>query len=89
MDTYKEILDHYGAEHQKKKAIEELEELIEALKDDDVSEVFEEMADVLVMMEQLMLIYDISIDQLEAVVTYKVTRQLLRMRNEVQDAEER
>lgn len=87
--TLGRIIEHYGIDHQRAKAQEELDELIEAVKSNDAGKVLEEMADVLVMMEQLMLIYDISIDQLEAVATYKVTRQLLRMRNEVQDAEER
>jgi NTP pyrophosphatase (non-canonical NTP hydrolase) len=55
-------VDHYGVEHQKRKAIEELGELIcelsrEQDKRTDREHILEELADVIIMCEQLRLIY--------------------------------
>lgn len=51
-------INHYGAEHQKAKAIEELCELARALAREDAENITEEMADVRVMLDQLEIIYD-------------------------------
>lgn len=55
-------VDHYGVEHQKRKAIEELGELICELSREqdhrtDREHILEELADVIIMCEQLRLIY--------------------------------
>lgn len=56
---------HYGAEHQKKKAIEEMGELITAISREQdgratTEQVITEIADVQIMMRQLALIYGID-----------------------------
>ena len=56
---------HYGAEHQKKKAIEEMGELITAISREQdgratPEQVITEIADVQIMMRQLALIYGID-----------------------------
>ena len=48
-----EILRYYGEEHQQEKAIEEMAELISAIKHKDRSNYVEELADCMVMNEQL------------------------------------
>lgn len=48
-----DILKHYGVEHQKEKIIEEMGELIVAIKHHDEVNYVEELADVGVMLEQL------------------------------------
>ena len=55
-------VDHFGVEHQKRKAIEELGELICELSREqdrrtDREHILEELADVIIMCEQLRLIY--------------------------------
>lgn len=55
-------IDHYGTEHQKRKAVEEMGELIVALAREqdgraDRAAVAEEIADVWIMVEQLKIIY--------------------------------
>lgn len=48
-----DILNHYGEEHQQEKSIEEMAELITAIKHKDRANYIEELADVGVMLEQL------------------------------------
>ena len=48
-----DILFHYGEEHQQEKAIEEMAELISAIKHHDRKNYIEELADCGVMLEQL------------------------------------
>ncbi len=77
------ITEHYGKEHQKKKAIEELMELARELVLDlegrgDDEHLTEEMADVLIMVNQLRLIYGNEGDLWEK-MGYKIARTLTRM----------
>ena len=48
-----DILNHYGEQHQQEKAIEEMAELISAIKHKDRANYIEELADAGVMLEQL------------------------------------
>lgn len=48
-----DILKYYGEEHQQEKAIEEMGELISAIKHNDRAKYIEELADTGVMLEQL------------------------------------
>ena len=48
-----DILKYYGEEHQQEKSIEEMAELISAIKHKDRANYIEELADVGVMLEQL------------------------------------
>ena len=57
-------VNHYGAEHQKKKAVEEMGELITELEREQdgrttPEKVISEIADVLLMIRQLMIIYGV------------------------------
>lgn len=84
----RKILHHYWLQHQKAKTIEELGELIVALQKDllagteDLSpEVLEEIADVHIMITQLL---DDEADktQVSLIVDRKLKRQIRRMNNE-------
>lgn len=76
-----EILKHYGEEHQQEKAIEEMAELITAIKHGDRENYVEELADVQVMIEQLFQALS-SKEQQKCIVTVhnKISRQLTRIR---------
>ena len=65
LDDYKKIISFYGAKNQKNKAIEEIGELIIAL--NDWSNVDEETADVLNMLNQLQIIYEIRDSEVDPV----------------------
>lgn len=82
------ILDHYGIEHQKAKTIEELAELIVALQKNLLSdtdglsrEVLEEIADVEIMILQLLL-YAGEFSILYEIMDQKIKRQLERIKEE-------
>lgn len=76
------IADHYELENQTVKAMEELAELIQALSKGERAAILEEMADVCVMLEQMMYFYDIGEIELETVMDIKMDRQLHRIENE-------
>ena len=75
----KKFIDFYGSENQEKKAIEELNELIEAIKEKDKIHIAEEIADVEIMLKQLKIIYDIQQGVIEEIKLYKIDRQNQRM----------
>ena len=83
------VLRHYGLKHQKAKTIEELAELIVALQKDLLAnkdglskEVIEEMADVHVMLLQLMMYDEDYFNDVYDEMRYKLERQQERIRNE-------
>lgn len=96
MDINK-ILNYYGRENQLLKSIEELDELKDAIRKErtadtldnynyDVkAEVMTELADVLIMCEQLRRMHSIPLCELEREINYKVDRQLKRMEGEKND----
>ena len=82
---------HYGAEHQKKKAIEEMGELITAISREQdgratTEQVITEIADVTIMMRQLALIY--GIDAVANEIDRKQRRLLRRMDKELKAQKE-
>ena len=82
---------HYGAEHQKKKAIEEMGELITAISREQdgratTEQVITEIADVQIMMRQLALIY--GIDAVANEIDRKQRRLLRRMNKELKPQKE-
>lgn len=82
---------HYGAEHQKKKAIEEMGELITAISREqdgraNTEQVITEIADVQIMMRQLTLIY--GIDAVANEIDRKQRRLLRRMDKELKAQKE-
>ena len=86
-EKLKDIIKHYGELHQKGKAHEELGELKDELIYDiathqNKQRVFEEMADVYVMLDQLKIIYNISNMDIQVEMNKKVNRQLKRISDE-------
>lgn len=82
---------HYGAEHQKKKAIEEMGELITAISREQdgratLEQVITEIADVQIMMRQLALIY--GIDAVAEEIDRKQRRLLRRIDKELKAKKE-
>lgn len=75
------IIEFYGEKNQLHKAVEELEELKKELLQKEVSRerVAEEIADVLVMIRQLLIIFELDKYDLGAIMDYKVLRTLIRM----------
>lgn len=76
------IANHYGKKNQTIKAAEELAELIQALSKGKRQNILEEMADVHVMIEQMMYFYDISPAEVQAVADIKTERQVKRIKDE-------
>ena len=83
------VLSHYGLKHQKAKTIEELGELIVALQKDLLAgknglskEVIDEMADVHVMLLQLMMYDEDYFNDVYDEMRYKLERQQERIRSE-------
>lgn len=82
-DKKMKIIEHYGENHQRFKAAEELSELQTLILQDankngkvPKSRIIEEIADVYVMLSQLKTIYKIDGRDLEPVIEYKVDRTL-------------
>lgn len=85
-EVFMQIIQHFGAVNQLHKAVEELLELAEVLEKDankrtwSRAKVIEELADVLVMAEQLKIIYDIPDEAIIEMKNQKINRTLRRMR---------
>ena len=82
-DKKMKIIEHYGENHQRYKAAEELSELQTLILQDankngkvPKSRIIEEIADVYVMLSQLKTIYCIDGRDIEPVISYKVDRTL-------------
>ena len=96
------IINHYGINHQQRKLQEEVFELQEAIIDYKYVEVYkgspaekyhkehiaEEIADVLNLLEQFRLYYDISLNDVKNIGKSKINRQLERIRKEAMESEE-
>ena len=91
-EQIKMILEHYGEEHQRIKACEELAELQveifhnsseDAAKSNDIYDnVVSEIADVYIMLEQLVKIYNILKSDIDKAMTLKLRRTEDRIRAE-------
>lgn len=84
----KQIIKHYGSANQMEKSIEEMAELTQALVKFDSNpcidtqrHVVEEIADVIIMMCQLSLIFDCE-DGVDRMIEYKIKRTLEGIKNE-------
>lgn len=80
-EQLQEIVNHYGADHQKDKLFEEMAELQKEVckeKDckGDIPHIAEELADVSIMLQQMQIIYGITDEQIEQVVQKKIDRTL-------------
>lgn len=86
----KKIAIHYGYDRQSIKLIEEMAELQQAIckhreSTDKVKtfiDIKSEIADVLVVLDQMKYLLNIKDEELEEIKEYKINRQLLRMNNE-------
>ena len=88
-DKKLKIIEHYGEDHQRYKAAEELSELQTLILQDanqngkvPLSRIIEEIADVYVMLKQIELIYKIDSRDIDPLAYYKVERTLKRMVSE-------
>lgn len=83
-----DIINHYKKEDQVLQAVEEMSELTKELikninrNKDNEKEITLELADVIVMIIELVMIYKIDIDKLYGAIEYKLERQEKRMNNE-------
>ena len=89
-EQLQEIVNHYGADHQKDKLFEEMAELQKEVckeKDSkgDISHIAEELADVYVMLQQMQLIYGITDEKVEMEAQKKIERTLDVIEGEIND----
>lgn len=75
-------INKYKPEKQKKKAVEELGELITAIAKEDRENIVEEIADVLIMIFQMIIIYSISKMEIVKWIVFKLKRLKERVRKE-------
>ena len=85
MNRIEFLATYYGKQHQELKTLEELEELttelINNIKSEGVSSnTPSEISDVLIMLYQLMYIYNIG-DDIENITEFKINRQIDRIKN--------
>ena len=85
MNKLEFLATYYGKEHQELKTLEELEELttelINNIKTEGVSSnTPSEISDVLIMLYQLIYIYNIG-DEIENIAEFKINRQIDRIKN--------
>ena len=78
-DTYKQAIETYGEKAQKLMAIEEMSELTKEICKDfrgklDREHLIEEVADVLITLEQLTIIYEISDKEIMLMLEKKIER---------------
>lgn len=90
IDTYKQAIEEYGVRTQKLMAIEEMSELTKEICKDfrgklNREHLVEEMADVLIMLDQMLLLYKISGEEVGLMRIKKVER--LKERLEKQNDE--
>ena len=81
------LIEHYGHESQKMMLLEEMAELQKEICKEFRGElnkdaITEEVADVLIMLEQVQMMYDISDIRLLEITNEKLVRQLRRIRDE-------
>lgn len=71
------IANHFGLENQKLKTIEECSELINAIAHNNLDNIIEEIADVQIMLRQLVHLYNIGYD-VEEMMEFKIKRTIER-----------
>ena len=85
-ERIKTIADHYGIEKQLHQLAEECSELaVEAshsARKGVTVKIIEEMADVLLMMEQVIYLANIAIEDIDECIKFKIDRQLERIKEE-------
>ncbi len=76
----KKIFSKYGEEEQALKSIEELAELQRAIARKDLRNMEEEIADVFIMLNQLLLFRGINKKKVLDLIDYKIKRQITRIK---------
>ena len=97
MVGFEDIINHFGVNRQSRQAMEECGELIQAINkmlrypDDEIKrlELIEEIADVLIMIAQLKIIFDIEQAEIRRMIDYKRNRLVQRYRQSLQRAEDK
>lgn len=80
MTVFSDIFEHYGYEHQAEKLLEEALELRDAIVMlDPVEHIAEEVADVMVLLNQIIDAYGIDMNLVSKVIDEKVQRQVGRI----------
>lgn len=69
-------IQHFGVQSQIAKIREECRELIDAIYENDQAHIAEEIADVLNMIKQAMIIYNIADEQVNSIRMFKMNRTL-------------
>ena len=87
MNVLEKAIDVYGTDLQKQVAIEEMAELTKEICKDfrgkgDRKHILEEIADVKIMLSQLLIMYDIKVWELNDVIVSKLTRLEERLKGE-------
>ena len=80
------IINTYGKSHQVSKLLEEVGELIETIMNEDKENMVQEIADVMVLLEQFKNYYGISSEEITKIFWAKVNRQLDRIEKEKENA---
>ena len=81
------IINHYGINHQQRKLNEEVFELQESIFDYenitlmDKKHIIEELADVMVLLEQIKIYYNLEDEDIKSAMEYKINRTLERMKD--------
>ena len=82
------IINQYGETSQVLQSIEEMSELTKELlkninrNENNEKEIIQEIADVIIMITQLVMIYKIDVEKIYGAIEYKLERQEKRMNNE-------
>lgn len=83
MNKYLKIIEYYGVNVQLKQLNEEVYEFEEAvLEKHDKEHITEEIADILVILQQFKEKYNIDLTEINKVMRYKVDRQIRRIEEE-------
>lgn len=92
LENQEEIIEHYGADNQLTIHMEECAELIQAISkclrsesisNFDYQHLIEEIADVMVCIEQLKYIFNIPDESIEKIANLKIERQKGRIKDEI------
>lgn len=81
------IYNHFGQETQMKKLIEEANELAEAVKSGNTDHIAEEIADLMVLIEQIMIAFPILSNRVNSEFSYKIERTLDRIESGYYESE--
>ncbi|MCM1271625.1 MAG: hypothetical protein NC247_13555 [Ruminococcus flavefaciens] len=83
LEKLEAILEHYGFDAQREKLVEECEELIEAAQGEDYNNFIEELADVSIMILQMVMSLDKDQqEQYDITIDLKLSRTIQRIKSE-------